>query len=249
MLRMQQRFQKVFKCSYCSIKDYNINRCPNIKELKEKCIILLMTLTIEQTNEVQDLIEEAFRSQYLEEKQNFQILDFILKIIEDITYIHNSQKTQEEEVVYLNIDLLGIQTSITNNYKYKGYKSKPKVFQSPKRRDLSTISEILELCYTLEILKENDDIKQELKEKKLKYISNLLELEKKEKMSSKRKKIDPRLLFLKMTNKNNDKKNISEECLIDSKESLKTKLYKTNMIELNLQINEVKNVSNLKLQN
>ncbi|CAG8735577.1 25198_t:CDS:1, partial [Gigaspora rosea] len=84
-----------------------------------------------------------------------------------------SQKTQEEEVVYLNIDLLGIQTSITNNYKYKGYKSKPKVFQSPKRRDLSTISEILELCYTLEILKENDDIKQELKEKKLKYISGI----------------------------------------------------------------------------
>ncbi|CAG8777665.1 21156_t:CDS:2, partial [Gigaspora margarita] len=48
-------------------------------------------------------------------------------------------------------------------------------------------------------------------------------------------------LFLKMTDEIDDKKNIFEEHLTDSKKA-------TSTIETNLQITEVNNVSNLKLQ-
>ncbi|RIB26063.1 hypothetical protein C2G38_2164446 [Gigaspora rosea] len=90
------------------------------------------TLTTEQADEVLDLIEEACESQYIKDKQIFQILKFILELLEDIISIYiyikiqaipalvykckdksifhkeYSQKIQEEKVVYLNINLLSI---------------------------------------------------------------------------------------------------------------------------------------------
>ncbi|CAG8730468.1 3261_t:CDS:2, partial [Gigaspora rosea] len=231
--RPQQRSQREFRCAYCYRKGHNVSRCPDVRELEGKCATLLMTLTTEQTNEVQDLIEEAFRSQCLEEEQTSQILEIKVDIIEEITstyceeytsdvvylpsYINvsdepicskNSQKTQKEEIVSLNINLPGIRTSINDDHEYKVDASCKNIlgtsfFLNPKR--------------------------------------NLIEIGEKN-QAREEEELDQKILLQETVNEINAEKNISKELI----ELLTIKLHRANVMELNSQITDI---SNLELRN
>ncbi|CAG8805333.1 686_t:CDS:2, partial [Gigaspora margarita] len=156
------------------------------------------------------------------------------------------------------------------NSKRRNHKSRPEVSSKPKEKR-PTIPEVLELCYTLESSEENNTANQELEEKKTKCVnkankprirkaktktyepyqeSNTIKTSTlKENLLGSKKEINLKLFLLKITDKIDNEKNISEEYLIDSKKSLITKLNRASIIELNLQSTKVNNIGNYKLQN
>ncbi|RIB05063.1 hypothetical protein C2G38_2220678 [Gigaspora rosea] len=76
---------------YRIVKGHNVSRCPDAKELEEKCTILLTTFTDEQVAEVQEIINKAFGHSEIHEEQVPEALEFLLEVLEDITFIQRNK--------------------------------------------------------------------------------------------------------------------------------------------------------------
>ncbi|RIB03238.1 hypothetical protein C2G38_2255114 [Gigaspora rosea] len=262
--RNRRRSPKEFRCSYCSVKGHDINICPDIEELEEKCATLFATLTMEQAEEVLDLIEETCGSLYIEDKQIPQILEFTLEILEDMTSVNiedtidivylpsyinvmdesifheeYSQKTQDEEVVYLNVDLPNnnVPTMILEDRcPVDAFKNRPEKLQ--KKRMF--VPEVHESHYGPEISVEDDDKGLINEEKNLK--------QEEAELSLKTVREDLTDTYLKVLENRIPEPTKHEEPLINLKESLKTEPHRVNIRVLNPQNTEVDNIDNLKFQ-
>ncbi|CAG8587661.1 702_t:CDS:2 [Ambispora leptoticha] len=79
------------------------SKCPKIEELDKKCVALTKTFTNEQTTEFQQLINEAFENNYIDDEQLPQTLEVVLEILEDLIDRGRPMKTSDEDItiVYL----------------------------------------------------------------------------------------------------------------------------------------------------
>ncbi|RIB30278.1 hypothetical protein C2G38_2153005 [Gigaspora rosea] len=85
-------------CSHCQRASHPILECPNVKRLGQKCNTLLKRLTIEQLEEFNEIIDQSVCDP-IDDNQIPKVLEFTLKIIENIIKVDNNKGT--EEIIHL----------------------------------------------------------------------------------------------------------------------------------------------------
>ncbi|RIB11397.1 hypothetical protein C2G38_2042722 [Gigaspora rosea] len=92
--RQHSRFQPTRSklCFYCRKASHPILECPDVKRLGQKCNTLLKTLTRKQLEEFNEIINESLCDP-VNDKQIPKVLEFTLKLIENIIKVDNNKET------------------------------------------------------------------------------------------------------------------------------------------------------------
>ncbi|RIB14343.1 hypothetical protein C2G38_2040284 [Gigaspora rosea] len=96
--RTRRRLLKKPLCSQCRKESHHILECPEVKLLDEKCTMLMRSLTLEQMEEVQEIINKNF-SRPPNDEQLPKVLEFVLEVVENI--IRNDNEEKEKEIEYI----------------------------------------------------------------------------------------------------------------------------------------------------
>ncbi|RIB07275.1 hypothetical protein C2G38_2274797 [Gigaspora rosea] len=96
--RTRKRLLKKPLCSRYQRESHPILKCSEVKSLYEKCTMFIRTLTLEQIEEVQEIIFENFL-RGINNEQLSEALEFTLEVVENI--IRNDIEEKEKEIEYL----------------------------------------------------------------------------------------------------------------------------------------------------
>ncbi|RIB21775.1 hypothetical protein C2G38_2175641 [Gigaspora rosea] len=122
-----------FKMPYGRTEGYATHTGPEVKRLEKKCATLLEILTEEQAAEVQEIINEVFGNSEIREEQVPQALNFMVKILEDVT------EEEEEDTVYLppyiKVSTSPIFITLMGTIQYKENFDKARVVDLPQNDD------------------------------------------------------------------------------------------------------------------
>ncbi|RIB11228.1 hypothetical protein C2G38_2042832 [Gigaspora rosea] len=83
-----------------------------MRRLEQECTALFATLTEEQAERVQEIIDEAFGNRNLDDKQIPHALEFLLKVLKEVISLDRAE---------------GIRTPVVAAPKQKGFRGAPKV--------------------------------------------------------------------------------------------------------------------------
>ncbi|RIB25594.1 hypothetical protein C2G38_2030915 [Gigaspora rosea] len=139
-------------CFNCQKTSHPILECPNIKLLGQKCSTLLQTLSSEQLDDFQEIIKETFPDG-LNNNQVPEVLEFMLKVIENIIKVDSNKEAEKIIHPPLHIKIPNIEAQAVNPFS----KGKPSGTQG---FELYCIPELQEKGNSEILVNNNEDLEE-----------------------------------------------------------------------------------------